>query len=57
MSEEKKFWIQCHSIFRSGVTVVFCTRKEGHGHDGDHRGIRTQWNKKGRVRITLPLDV
>lgn len=45
-----------HSKSKSVVSTAFCTRREN--HEGDHRGYRRQWTKKGdRVKITLPPDV
>jgi len=50
--EEKKG--QCSSVLHAGHgRVKFCLKREG--HTGDHRGVRAQWNKTGRVKITEPL--
>lgn len=52
--EEKKSTAQCTSMLRgSRGLITFCTKREG--HTGDHRGIRCQWNKTGRVKITEAL--
>jgi len=52
--EEKKSTAQCPSISRGpNGLYIFCTKREG--HTGDHRGVRCQWNKRGRVKITEPL--
>lgn len=53
----KEMKVQCPSICKIGDNLVFCTRREGRGHKGDHRGIRAQWSQKGkRVPITMELS-
>ncbi len=49
-----KRWVQCMAGWSThrGSGAVFCSREEG--HEGDHRGIRVQWNQKGeKVPITM----
>jgi hypothetical protein len=55
-----KDYMQCGGSYSGprssrGISTRFCTRN--HGHEGDHRGDRVQWNQRGRkVKVTLPLD-
>lgn len=47
-------WIQCADVYQWNSSAVFCLKEKG--HEGDHRGIRTQWNAKGHaVSITEPI--
>lgn len=46
---------QCPAVFGRGLTTVFCIRCDG--HEGDHRGLRVQWNQQGeKVPFTLNSD-
>jgi len=45
---------QCPSVCALGGGATFCVKSAGHA--GDHRGHRAQWNEKGRVPISEPLE-